>query len=380
MQDGFDRVPIKDDPEDEGETATHDGFDALAYGWDCADRCCSSLKEMTRPDHNWALIYLLATIYILIIFPGCYFIGRRRLHYLFTYGAIVGAIVVFSLAFLYVGRRGYGETTIINSVSIARHIGDDSWDVMQWSNAFVTQGGTYTFRHQGQGSVYSSLNGVEAVNGTIALSGTSEGLSNRTFKVDIPPFSSRPFIHRHRVAYPDFQPRLISCVGAEALEELEVEIDEKRFPRDQLRSYVISGSYVYKLTQSGNRLKLGEPAGTIERLLVTGQLLGTWSAFDYYSPDISTSERYESMFHALLAHHMQIRELKDLDRMRVPPDRLRLLVYAAMPDEFRMQSPPPGQSSQDSPPSAPDLFAKQNGRTLFVYDLLREEASKDKNP
>src|SRR5262249_24743375 len=114
------------------------------------------LKVMTRPHHNWLLINFMSLLYILLIFPGLYWLGRWRADYRMVYGAFLGGVALFSFGFATVGRRGYGEATAVHSVAIARSLPDGGEDINQWSNVFVTGGAIYTIEHGGTGRIYSS--------------------------------------------------------------------------------------------------------------------------------------------------------------------------------------------------------------------------------
>ena len=60
------------------------------------------------------------------------------------------------MAFKTVGQRGYGEQTAWNAVGTAKRIAPGRFLAESWSNAFVTTGGMYTFKHKGEGQIYSS--------------------------------------------------------------------------------------------------------------------------------------------------------------------------------------------------------------------------------
>src|SRR5262249_53885940 len=45
------------------------------------DAVFRDLKVMTRPHHNWLLINFMSLLYILLIFPGLYWLGRWRADY-----------------------------------------------------------------------------------------------------------------------------------------------------------------------------------------------------------------------------------------------------------------------------------------------------------
>lgn len=334
----------------------------LDYGWDTAERCAVSLSAMTRPDHNWGLIYFLAVVYIFCIFPGCYLIGRRRANYLFTYSAIVGAVVVFSAAFLAVGRRGYGEETIVHSVAVAQHIDDGVWDVTQWASAFVTRGDRYQLAYAGDGAVFSTSPEQEAVNGTIATA--EAGQANRALAVDIPPFSSRPFVSRHRAQLKGLEARVTACVGGDRLSELVIRVGDV-FPDDPLEIFALCGGIAYRMRRSAGELTLDQSTNSKIGSVLDQNELQSWSDGFFGRGDVTVEERYERLFHPLLAAVLSIQKVSDLKILWVPPDRIRLLVYAPTPAEFHLQG---------------DAFPRQQGYTLFCYDLPREPIHKDTTP
>ena len=151
------------------------------------------LKTLNKPNHNWLLIYAMALIYVVTVVPGVHYLGRKRFDYRLVYGTLVGLIVLFSLGFAYFGRRGHREASAVNSLAVARQLPGGAWDVTSWSNVFVINGTDYEIVHGGSQRLYSTAQTFEAVNGVIR-----NGNPGR-FDVDIPPFSSQPFVGRLKV-------------------------------------------------------------------------------------------------------------------------------------------------------------------------------------
>ncbi|MCA9048992.1 MAG: hypothetical protein KDA89_09715, partial [Planctomycetaceae bacterium] len=115
------------------------------------------MRELTLPEHAWWLIFLLSLVYIVCIYPGCYVLSKQNhLHFLTTYGAIVGLSLVFSGLFLVIGRRGYDESTTLVSVGLARAEDASNWNTLQWHSLFVTSGDDYVAGAENQQSVYST--------------------------------------------------------------------------------------------------------------------------------------------------------------------------------------------------------------------------------
>src|SRR5207248_2104431 len=124
---------------------------------------------MSNPNHSWPVIFFLGLLYLGSVFPGCYLVGQKYGgDFRVTFGCLLGTVFLFSLVFLFVGRRGYNEVTIVHSVAVARQQpGGSTLDVSQWSNAFVVEGGDYHLEHAGTSRVYSSCQDQERVNGEI---------------------------------------------------------------------------------------------------------------------------------------------------------------------------------------------------------------------
>lgn len=346
MENAFAQIP--EEGSDEALNSALEAVQSSQYGldpystfnhgpWPKSEAFHSRLMKMTQPDHNWPLIYFLSLCYILIIFPGCYLVGKRRSHYAVTYGAILGAALVFSLAFLIVGRRGYGEQAAVNAVAVAQRIDENRWDVMQWSNAFVTQGDSYQVVHSGRGVAYATGQQSEPVNGVIAKRRREDGYVERIFQVDIPPFSSRPFVHRQSLVLPGLTARVTELQISDQIDSLRVQVSED-FPigPDHL-CYVVHGNTVYAMSPGTEPQELVRTSrlGTVGQF-IKPETLTSWAGVDiWYDRDESTPEEsYEAMLHTAFGHLFGLMEKTDFVSARIPPDRVRLLVYTRMPEQM----------------------------------------------
>ena len=311
------------------------GYGGFGYGWDPCASLHSHLAEMTRPKHAWWLIYLMSIVYILMIFPGCFLLGRKRFHYVVVYGGILGTAAVFSLLFLLVGRRGYGERTSVNSVGLAVHLGDDTFDVIQWGNAFVTSGDTYEIRHQGSGRVYSAgqMSGLspEAVDGTIGLT-ESGGQVGTSFMAAVPPFSNRAFVARQRLRISGFETKLTKCDVDGTLRAVELEVGEGFQPDSQSRLLLFYGNAVYSASYSDGKISMAARLGRLPDAIDQQALRDSGSYFMYDSEELTTDERYRRMVSHMLAYRFGIQKSEDYSKARLPQDRIRLLAYVPLPD------------------------------------------------
>jgi hypothetical protein len=149
------------------------------------------LQDLTRLDVAWSMVYLAAIVYIALLGPGHYFwMKRRSRDYRIVLVVLLATVAIFGGLFAYIGRRGYGEKTQASTVSLARHIEGNRYDVTTWGNVFVTKGDDYELRHLSKRSLYSTGDSYESVNATMMNGGDG------VMKTEIPVFSGSTFVHR----------------------------------------------------------------------------------------------------------------------------------------------------------------------------------------
>jgi hypothetical protein len=343
-----------------------------SHFWDGDSTLLTALKKMSRPEHNWVLIHLLSLTYIALVYPGCYLIGRRRGgDYRVVFGTLIGTVAAFSLIFLVVGRRGYGERTVINSVALARTLLDGRYDVTQWSNAFVVDGGDYTFAHEGTGRLYSSCQDEEAVRGEIV-----QGAEAR-FTADMPPYSSRAFGHRLLASGPAITARVVHWASSIAIEQVPATLRDatsapstrrgrilnklvlakgEDFPKEYEQVHCLFDRRVYRLADKGDRFELSAEAGTLPAFLKLDQQNQFQQFYNDWSELEGTPRQlYQSLHLPLVARACDLVSHRDLHEFALPEGCLRLLVYAPMPAEF---------FAKDA------RFDAQRGMVLYCLDLF----------
>lgn len=313
----------------------------------------ANLKRMTRVDHNWVLIHLLSLGYFFIVFPGGYILNSRGWDYRAVFGSLLAAVAVFSLAFYVVGRRGYGEQTAVHSAAVAQSIDGTHYDVIQWSNTFATTGDYYTLTHSGTGRLYSTCEQTEAVNGLI-----DNGVEGR-FLVDIPPYSSRTFAHRTKLAGPALGLKVDSWFAGNRLNRLDLSTGPE-FPSDVNDVFVLYRDRFYGMTRVDGRLKLKANLGAVPGFLRLDDYArfriraGAWGGGGDRPPE----ERFQSMLQPLLAHSLGVSSPEEIEAFRLPSDRVRVFVSAPMPPEFFLQD---------------ERFGKQEGVVIYSVDLILEQ-------
>lgn len=321
----------------------------------------TSLNMMTQPDHNWPLIHVMTWTYFLLIFPGCYLLGRRRFDYRWSIVGFVLAVVVFSYSFLSVGSRGYGEASTVSSVAIARPLADDVFDVTQWSNAFVTNGDQYRIQGPGTGHLFTTAQSIERVRGVV-----DNGVQGN-FDVDMPPFSSRTILHRSRVQ---------STPIKLTVEDWRLDEDDSRlivttedgFPATRGPIVAIYGDQVYMVRHSGNRLSLakwGNGTSGLLRQAMSGLRYRNnwgWNEEDTRSLDRKFDEMRVSLIARSLGAKTGIENQPSAQQTIIEnkPGRgcVRFFIYADLPADFHLQS---------------NAFEKQQGRVLYCIDVFKPE-------
>lgn len=318
----------------------------------------SQLKQMTKPNHNWVLLHMMFWAYILLIFPGCYLLGKKWSDFRVVYAGLLGTVALFSLLFSYVGQRGYGEATAVHTVAIAKPLPGGQMDVCSWSNIFVTTGAYYDVRHNAFAALYSTCNEHEQVKGEV--NNGAEAL----FKVDIPPFSNRELAARAKMPIEGPQLKItdVKFTGRQ-LSKLDIDVSGLK-PEDVQKQYALIGNSFYLLKWDDGKLVMSAETGNVVGMLRVQEKQTQYPyGFNYgyeYGDQTPVSVRYTQMFDLLLSRSMSVSRTSDAEQYRLPPGLVRVFLYARIPPEFGIQNP---------------LLGKQEGWVLYCIDLTATEES-----
>lgn len=330
------------------------------------DDLFAELRQLTQPDHMWILIFLLSVCYVALIFPGCWILSRqRRLHFLITYGSIAGLAAIFSLMFLLIGRRGYGEATSLHSFAIARAEDDTHSSLLQLTTLFVTSGNTYSVEDKDHQALLASGSSEESVDARITSGNTASFISR------IPPYSSQAIRSRRRIETDNWNLAVTSLSQqGDELKDLTIAIGNK-FPADErTQCRVLHGRKLYRTQIDRSRGQISLAGGR--------ELLYSYCAPKHFmgggGPVLQTVEelegksddRVEACFTRALPNLVR-RSLVDdcvqtVRTFRLPEDRVRLLVYAPMLDNQHLSV---------------NAGIRRVGRVLYVRDLLLNAAGQD---
>jgi hypothetical protein len=351
----------------------------------------SRFKQMTTPDHNWLVIFALAGLYWLLLFPGGLILGLKRIDYRIVLGSILGTIALFSIGFSWIGARAYDEATVVNSLAAARHLGGNRWDVQQWSALFVLDGNKYTISHSepdanrsagptsmapAVGSqLYAVPGGMNRVPGTI-----HNGVHG-SLNVAIPPYTLRPFLHRVALAGPQWTPTVIHWqVTSPRSAKITIALTASTNAAQLQEAWVQYGSSIRRLSiepgsdANDSTIKLVQgaaPATDVRSIAFSSDFsdFGPGGNFFFFSPRQrdGPDKLYKELIQPLLARTLRWIE-PDPTAPSLRIDRLRLFLVTDLPESFQVKQP---------------QRTGRAGRAMFVLDAVapvRAEISDSPSP
>ncbi|MGE3164727.1 MAG: hypothetical protein AB7O52_07470 [Planctomycetota bacterium] len=222
------------------------------------------------PQHSWPWIIVLALAFLLLVSPVAWFLWRRTNSWWLPQVYLVGLSTVFSVLFLIVGQRGYGESERVTAVTYARPLGDGRFAVTQWINIFVTLGKSLQIQH-------GSLNGVDLYGNPQVDTALPGSIVNHTpggLVTQAPLFSWRDLVHAGVCRGPEV---LSAPTGGTSAGVLDFRLAPGH-PAVR-RAWAIRGESAYSLQVLGDHLRL-DP-GRAHPL--TTFLSSTRTHFPYYT-------------------------------------------------------------------------------------------------
>jgi hypothetical protein len=323
------------------------------------DEVFEELRGVTQPEHAWWAIFLLSMLYVGLIFPGCWLLSRNRtLHFMATYGAIAGLAALFSLFFLAIGRRGYGESTVMHTLALAQAEDATNWSVFSYDNLFVTEGDLYSIDDRDHEALLASGATDERVDVDL-ISGNQAGFSSR-----IPPFSSQALISRRRLTLPDWQVQLLSIdQTGPLLSSLTVGFGGAFPVGPEVQYFVLFGRTVHEATVSAGRqeLVLKAVSHRLQDFLVPPELdpafVTTPLGIQRQEPEKETAVEkcYRRALPQLTQRMLAGDFVRRVPEFRLAEDRLRLLIYAPLPKELELHV---------------SAAVRRAGRVLYVRELV----------
>jgi hypothetical protein len=259
-------------------------------------------------------------------------------------------VVVFSGLFLWLGQRGYGESSSWRFYGVAESEDQTHWSCLQFSEVFVTDGTDCRVEDKGRQTLIASGLDEESTE-AVVTAGDNASLISR-----LPPFSREPLVTRRRLELPDWESRVESfLVNGQELSQLAIRVG-KRFPfGETTKAWVAYGDRIHPLTldeRNGQFVVSGAARSLREfcDVSVWGDLtIPTATGV----PVVEIEER--QFVDALLVR----RGLKNARRfslgdLELPRDRVIFMVRTAMPAAFDLSVKPE---------------VPQRGEILFVKEL-----------
>ena len=318
------------------------------------------LASLTKPKIAWWLIYLLTAAYLIAVGP-VHYRWSKKIPWLRSLALFLALVVGFGGAFAFTGRRGAGEKSQIRALAIAHSLGDGRHDVTQWISAFVTRGDTYRLAHAGPANLYATATEFDSVNGTI-----TNGREGH-FDVDIPLFSTRPFVHRGVLTSDHTEVSVQECkVNVTGALESLVIAPGAGFPKTVLQAWARYGTLYYNLKLDGTYW-IRDGQGMAESAFFTEETFTRFNASGYagraYFGSEEQNDNRDTLWMENAGKILIARALGTIEGLpnvitapALPPDQIQLFLYAPLPDSFRVQDP---------------RFHDQQGRVLYLQDLIK---------
>ena len=207
------------------------------------------LSQATRPRHAWGLIYLTTIAYVIVLGPVNLAFGRRRgRNYRITLLFFLVSVASAAALLHFLGRRGAAEAAAVHSLALARQIDADTYDVTQWTNLFATRGGAYEITHDAPHNLYAACQDTEAVPGFIVNG------KDGAFRVEIPYYSHRSFLHRAKLRGHHIRLSVLRWREGRQLEELAL-APEPGFPEGAGEMWLRHADAWYRLERHGGELR-----------------------------------------------------------------------------------------------------------------------------
>ncbi len=283
------------------------------------------LAALTKPDINWRLIYLLAFAYLGLIGPAHYFWGRRKQSRR-VIGCLFLLVFLFGGAFRVVGHRGFDEISAVHSLAWARSLGEGRWDTFEWGTVFVTRGDRYTISHVFNHNLYAAA----PYDGNSTAGQIIDGKEGG-FKVDIPRYSSRAYIHRAVVEAADFTPSVDVWKEDSDLAQLDVQLKGK--PPENIRvAWVFRRGRFYDMTaKDSNHLSLGKLRRSPAEFFNSQNLYGSMIGYNNLGPNFPGVASDLLPFIIARATGAPDVFIRGLDLPPLPDDTVQLFILADSP-------------------------------------------------
>ncbi|MBX3442455.1 MAG: hypothetical protein KF774_08605 [Planctomyces sp.] len=320
--------------------------------WDPHQPVLSDLERASRFHRRWWLIYPLAMMYVAWIFPGSYLVGRNAKRTAWFYAMFLAGAGLFSLAFMKLARVGAGEQNRMLSASVARLIGESTFDVTQWTALAEIPGAWRPLTHDASGRCYGAGAEYETVPGVARTGGDAR------LELDLPPGSTRGFVSRFRAEGPPIALQLDAFELTDGrLSGLSL---TGQLPPGITMGHVAQGPRLYPLDVVGDRRLV---AGTHRPLTTLTFITGLDDAafqrtrFRVADEDATgpLDDTLRGLYRRLAGNAFGLSGKLAASACEPPPGTVRVLLFCIDDSRFQAQS---------------DAYPDRRGCVLYVVDLL----------
>src|ERR1017187_3267726 len=318
-----------------------------------ADSFIGALAQFSQRRYDWGLIYLLAIAYAVLVGPANLRAGRKLADYRLRIALLLATIAAFALLFNFVGRRGQGEASVVHSLSYARAIEGDTYDVMQWVNVFAARGAHYTITHAAPHNLYATGQDYEPVNGMI-----QSGKDGR-FIVDIPMFSRRAFLHEAEMKGANIPVKIVNWDGTGTLKHLVLTVGPD-FQKQILEGWLVQGDHIYPVQFTKNGLAFGDSIKqSLKEFVATSGLPQT--GFNYGRPHGNEVTNVEDQFRKcvkpVIAWSLGAEDFTHTNALSpAASEQAQLFIFARSPQSFYI---------------AGSELGHETGYVLYHFDLFK---------
>src|SRR5262249_39194454 len=142
----------------------------------------------------------------------------------------------------------------------------------------------------------------------------------------------------------------------------------RNFPAEYQDLYVLCGRKLYGLKETADRLELSSEVGSLSARIRTsdysefGSLFNPrqgWQTRNFRPREPTQADVFEALFNPLLTRSLELADQVEVDDFSLPPDRVRLLIYAPLPESMFVKD---------------QRFTRQDGCVLYSLDVFEPES------
>jgi len=315
------------------------------------DDLFAHLREKVEPKHAWTLIGLLSFAYIFALYPGIWrFSNKNRFSPVKTIAAVLGLSALFSLFFLLLGRRGYGETESLQTLMVASADDQRHWNCLQFTQLFATDGGTWQLTDQNHQALLASGNRFDRSDSVIQH-GNSASMTTR-----LAPYSTEVLTMARRLELPNWNVRINrQQLLNNTLATLELGLGPEFPYAEDTLCLAIVGNKAWEMSldqQQGKAVIRNSSAISLGELLWRDEDTYNlwWQPQNSVADSENAADPHRQRRRLLIRRALAQRSLT-ASPLRIESGTVLLLVEAAIPEEFLLKCSP----------EVPEL-----GRVLFM--------------